>query len=462
MDLGKMNTGRTSSVFIETFGCQMNKNDSELIRGILLESGFVFSDDWESSDIILINTCSVRDHAERRVFGRIDALAGWKKKSPHRRIGVLGCMARRLGGELAALKPQIDWIVGPDGYRRLPEMLADPVHCPEIHAETRPDELYSGIPPVRESGVSGWVTISRGCGNFCSYCIVPYTRGAERCRPAADILREIEEMAGSGFREVTLLGQNVNSYADGETDFAALLERVSRIPELLRIRFMTSHPKDLSDRLLETMASESRICPHIHLPVQSGSSRILGMMNRGYTRERVLERVAKARERIRGVSITTDLMVGFPGETERDFQDTMDLVAGIRFQEAYTYAYSPRKGTAAADLPGSLPEDEKRRRLGALIGLQRGILIEIKRGLIGSTVEVLPEKPSSRSAEEWMGKTPGGHVVVFRKDGIRAGFPVRVLIESCSGATLRGSALPRPPIHVISQSAKQVDNTISN
>jgi len=445
MDSGKTNIRRYPSIFIETYGCQMNKNDSELIRGILLESGFRFSDDWDSSDVILINTCSVRDHAERRVLGRIGALAGWKKKSPHRRIGVLGCMAQRLGDELAGIKPQVDLIVGPDAYRRLPELLAGPTQRPEVHAELRPEELYSGVAPVREPGVSGWVTISRGCGNFCSYCIVPYTRGAERCRPAVEILREIEEMTGQGFREATLLGQNVNSYKDGKTDFAGLLERVARIPELLRIRFMTSHPKDLSDRLLETMASESKICPHIHLPVQSGSTRILGLMNRGYTRDHVLERAAKARERIRGVSLTTDVMVGYPGETEGDFQESMDLVAEVRFQEAFTYAYSPRNGTDAADQPDSLPDDEKMRRLGALIDLQRGITLEIKRAMVGRTVEVLPEKPSARSAEEWMGKTPCAHVVVFRKDGTRAGLPVQVLIESCTGATLRGSTLPQPP-----------------
>lgn len=425
-------------IFIETYGCQMNKNDSELIRGILKEAGFRLTEDWNSADIVLVNTCSVREHAEKRVLGRIGVLAGWKKQAPSRRIGVLGCMAQRLGREWAVLRPCVDFVVGPDGYRRLPEILTRTGARPGVAAELRPEELYSGVPAVREPGVTGWVTVSRGCGNFCSYCIVPYTRGPERCRPAAEILAEIGEMTGQGFREVTLLGQNVNSYRDGDTDFPSLLERVSRIPELLRVRFMTSHPKDLSDRLLRVMASEPAICPHIHLPVQSGSDRILRLMNRGYTAGHYLERVRKAREWMPGVALTTDVMVGYPGEAEEDFQDTLSLMEEVRFDEAYTYAYSPRSGTAAAGHPGSVAEDEKFRRLGALIDFQREITVAIRRAMVGATVEVFPEKPSARSGNEWMGRTPGGHVVVFDRDGVQAGRPVRVRIESCRGATLRG------------------------
>jgi tRNA-2-methylthio-N6-dimethylallyladenosine synthase len=429
---------RKPSIFIETYGCQMNKNDSELIRGILQDADFRLTGEWTSADIVLLNTCSVREHAEQRVLGRIGVLAGWKRQSPGRRIGVLGCMAQRLGGEWAKLKPCVDFVVGPDGYRTLPELLSGTGGKPVVAADFRPGELYSGVRPVREPGATGWVTISRGCDNFCSYCIVPYARGPERSRPSGEILREIGEMTGLGFREVTLLGQNVNSYADGSIDFPGLLESVSRIPGLLRVRFMTSHPKDLSDRLLGVMASGGPICPHIHLPVQSGSDRVLEMMNRGYTAGRYLERVRKARERMPSVSLTTDVMVGYPGESETDFQDTMKLVEEVRFDEAYTYAYSPRSGTAAAGHPGTVPEDEKFRRLGELIDLQRSISVSIRRAMVGTTVEVFPEKPSARSDDEWMGRTPGGHVVVFGRDGAQAGHPARVLLESCSGATLRG------------------------
>ena len=317
-------------------------------------------------------------------------------------------------------------------------MLAETATRPWVAAELSAGELYSGVQALRDPGFTGWVTISRGCGNFCSYCIVPYTRGPERCRPAAEILAEITEMTGRGFREVTLLGQNVNSYRDGDTDFPSLLERASRIPDLLRVRFMTSHPKDLSDRLLRAMASEPRICPHIHLPVQSGSDRILRLMNRGYTAGHYLERVRKAREWMPDVALTTDVMVGYPGESEEDFQDTLRLMEEVRFDEAYTYAYSPRSGTAAAGHPGGVAEDEKFRRLGVLIDLQREITVAVRRAMVGSTVEVFPEKTSARSDSEWMGRTPGGHVVVFGRDGVQAGRPVRVEIESCRGATLRG------------------------
>ena len=416
----------------------MNKNDSELIRGILEESEFRVTDDWNSADVVLVNTCSVREHAEQRVLGRIGVLEGWKRQAPGRRIGVLGCMAQRLGRGWAGLRPCVDFVVGPDGYRRLPEILKGTGVRPEVAAELRTEELYSGVHAVREPGPAGWVTISRGCGNFCSYCIVPYTRGPERCRPAGEILPEIEGMIEKGFREVTLLGQNVNSYRDGDMDFPALLGRVSRIPGLLRVRFMTSHPKDLSDRLLRVMASEPAACPHIHLPVQSGSDRILRLMNRGYTAGHFLERVRRAREWIPGVALTTDVMVGYPGESGEDFQDTLRLMEEVRFDEAYTYAYSPRSGTAAAGHPGAVAEDEKFRRLGALIDLQREITVAVRRAMVGTTVEVLPEKPSARSGSEWMGRTPGGHVVVLGMDGVEAGRPVRVEIESCRGATLRG------------------------
>ncbi len=307
------------SIFVETYGCQMNKNDSELIRGLLDESGYPMAEHWESADVVLVNTCSVREHAERRVLGRLGVLAGWKRLSPNRRIGVLGCMAQRLGASLGELRPCVDFIVGPDGYRSLPELISGS-SSPATDTLFRPEELYGGIRPMRDSGFNAWVTVSRGCVNFCSYCIVPYTRGPERCRPAGDILSEIESLAGRGFREITLLGQNVNSWRDGEMDFADLLRRTAAVDGLLRVRFMTSHPKDLTERLLDAMAETPAVCPHLHLPVQSGSDRILERMNRKYDRKHYLEIVRKARERMPYLGLTTDIMVGFPGETEADFE----------------------------------------------------------------------------------------------------------------------------------------------
>ena len=435
------------SVFIETYGCQMNKSDSELIRGLLKSSGFRVSEGLENADIVLINSCSVRDHAEQRILGRIGVLSAWKKQAPHRRLGVLGCMAQRLGHTLAEMRPILDFVVGPDEYRTLADLLLDEVKRPAVHTSLHKEELYSGVMPHRNTKISGWVTISRGCGNYCSYCIVPFTRGPERCRPADAICGEIEAMAAQGFREITLLGQNVNSYNDGKTDgkmnFPGLLKRIGtgQIPGLLRIRFMTSHPKDLSDGLLEVMANEKRLCPHIHLPVQSGSSRILERMNRGYTREHYLDMIRRARELVPGVSLTTDVMVGFPGETEADFQDTLRLMEEVRFDEAFTYHYSTREGTAAAGLPDTVPDAVKFRRLSQLIGLQRRITLERKKEMIGRIVEVLPEKTSRRSSDEWMGKTPGNQVVIFRKCGIQAGEPVNVRIETIQGTTLKGSPL---------------------
>jgi tRNA-2-methylthio-N6-dimethylallyladenosine synthase len=425
------------SVFVETYGCQMNKNDSELVRGILDERGYPLADDWESADVVLVNTCSVREHAEQRVLGRLGVLAGWKRRSPNRRIGVLGCMAQRLGASHGDLRPCVDFIVGPDGYRRLPELI-DGAPLPVTDTDFRPDELYGDVVPKRDSGISGWVTISRGCGNFCSYCIVPYTRGPERCRPMAEITAEIESLVGRGFREITLLGQNVNSYRDATADFADLMRRAARVPGLLRLRFMTSHPKDLTDGLLDAMAGEPAVCPHLHLPVQSGSDRILARMNRKYDRNRYLEIVRKARERMPDLALSTDIMVGFPGETDADFDGTMDLLERVRFDDAYTYAYSPRSGTAAAGFEDGVPDEIRFRRLSALIVRQRAITLEKRKEWMGRTVEVLPERPSPRDRGEWLGRTASGLLVVFPDGEPAPGRPVTLRIEGVRGVTLQG------------------------
>lgn len=432
---------RPPSIFIETYGCQMNKYDSEIVAGILTAEGYHLTERSGEADIILINTCSVRDHAERRALGRIGVLAHWKRIEPHRKLGVIGCMAQRMGKELLSTKPFLDLVIGPDEYRNLPYILSDGRQGPCIHTHLHHDETYSTISPTRKPNISGWVAITRGCNNLCSYCIVPYTRGRQRSRPAEEILREIESMAEQGFREVTLLGQNVNSYHDGRNDFSDLLELASRVRRILRIRFTTSHPNDLSDRTLEVIASNEKVCPHIHLPVQSGSNRILSLMNRGYSREKYLSLIKKARTLVPGMAITSDILVGFPGETESDFQDTYSLMEEVRFDDAFTYRYSPRPGTKASQMEDHLSKRERLDRLDRIIKLQRQITRQRKQKTIGQIVEVLPERASKQSTEEWMGKTPTNHVVVFPKDNIPLGQPVEVLIDECKGSTLRGNAL---------------------
>jgi tRNA-2-methylthio-N6-dimethylallyladenosine synthase len=346
-----------------------------------------------------------------------------------------------MGEGLLNQKPFLDFIVGPDEYSKLPALIGNghQEHC--IETSLHSIESYTTIQPKRRSAISGFVAVSRGCNNYCSYCIVPYTRGRERSRPVNDILNEIKQMVGQGFIEVTLLGQNVNTFHDGQYDFADLLNKVNHIPNIHRIRFMTSHPKNLSDKILDTVASCEKVCPHLHLPVQAGSDRILSKMNRGYTHKQYLDLIEKARRLIPDVSITSDIMVGFPGETETDFQDTIHLMEHVCFDDAFTYRYSPREGTKAFQMVDDVPEQEKQNRLDQIITLQRQISLKKKQDFIGRSVEVLPERRSKQSSDEWMGKTPGDHVVIFPKKDIRLGQPVEVSITSCQGSTLRGRIL---------------------
>lgn len=425
-----------SSVFIETYGCQMNKYDSELIAGMLREHGYGITENIENADIILVNTCSVRDHAEQRVLGRIQVLRHWKN-APNKKLGIIGCMAQRMGKSLFDYNPDIDFIIGPDAYRHLPRIL-DSAGQSASRLEMDKHETYDGIPAYRKNSVTGWVAVMRGCNNFCSYCIVPYTRGRERSRTVQSICDEIIKMTEQGFREITLLGQNVNSYQSGKNDFSELLLQISRIPGIKRIRFMTSHPKDLSDRLIRTIAEQKKVCSHIHLPVQSGSNRILDKMNRHYTREQYLDLIYKIRKIAPNVAVSSDVMVGFPGETETDFQDTVRLLNDVQFDEAFTYYYSPREGTKAAEMAETLTEKEKKERLDQIIRLQQRISLKKKRDYIGTITKVLVESESRKSKDEWMGKTDTNHVVIFPKEKIRRGELVQIRITECSGATLRG------------------------
>jgi tRNA-2-methylthio-N6-dimethylallyladenosine synthase len=424
---------------IETYGCQMNKSDSEIVAGLLEQAGYYPSEPAEA-DLILINTCSVRQHAEDRAMGRIASLKTWVFEHPARKLGILGCMAYQ-GEVLLKRFPYLSFVLGPNDYLRLPSLLSNGAHGPAVHNQVNNPEIYRGVHPVRRPGLSGWVTIMRGCSNYCAYCIVPYTRGPERSRPADEILEEIRYLTDQGFREITLLGQNVNSYRDGEMDFAALLRRAARIEGLFRVRFMTSHPKDLSAAVIQAIAEEKTLCRHIHLPVQSGSDRILGLMNRQYSRAHYMRLIQEARTRIPDIAFTTDVIVGFPGESENDFLKTVSLMKEIRFDDAFTYHYSPRPGTAAARMKDTVSRDVKLDRLDQIIRLQRRITLEKKMALVGLTLEVLPEQNSRRSDREWMGRTGTDHVVIFPKDSALPGTPVPVKIESCRGYTLRGKAV---------------------
>jgi tRNA-2-methylthio-N6-dimethylallyladenosine synthase len=354
----------------------MNLYDGELVSRLLTQEGFALTSSIEEAQVILFNTCSVRDHAEKRVLGRIQTLSGLKRKRPGLILGVLGCMGQRLGEDLRNIAPGVDLVLGPDAYRALPQLLKAKLDGGNGHhyfCAGDADETYGDILPQRRAGVNAFVAIMRGCNNFCSYCIVPYARGRERSRPVEEILNEIRAAVADGFPEVTLLGQNVNSYRWGEVDFPGLLQEVDRIEGLARIRFMTSHPRDLGDKLISVMARGGKLCPSLHLPVQSGSDRILEMMGRGYTRVEYLKKVAQLRREVTDLTLSTDLLCGFPGEKNDDFGQTLELMEEAAFDSAFTFKYSPRPGTNAANMRDDVPEAVKIERLYRLLELGVGI-----------------------------------------------------------------------------------------
>jgi len=364
-------------VYIETYGCQMNVSDSELMFGVLGREGYVRTDDPAEADVLLVNTCAVRDHAEHKVLSRLGELKQYKRQGDV--LGLVGCMAQRLGARLLERVPQVDLVVGPDGYRGLPELIAR-ARAGERAAEVefKSWEHYEDVPPVRGTPVSAFVTVQRGCDYRCTFCIVPMTRGPERSRKLEDVVREVERLTADGTTEVTLLGQTVNSYWDGEHDFADLLRAVGRVPGLARLRFTSPYPTDFSDRVLCAMAETPTVCEHVHLPVQSGSSRVLKRMLRRYDRARYLEVVAALRRAVPGIALTTDIIVGFPGETEDDFSETRSLVEEVGFDDAFTFKYSPREGTPATRIPGAIPDGVAGERLERLIEAKakRGDLLQ--------------------------------------------------------------------------------------
>lgn len=453
--------------FIETYGCQMNVSDSEVVARLLSDNGYRQCEHLEDARIIFVNTCSVRENAEKRVMGRLDLFARMKKKDPGLKVGVLGCMATRLKEKLLA-HPAADWVVGPDSYRNLPGMLGSAVAAP-LEVNLSLTETYADIKPFRgvSHGITSFVTIMRGCNNMCAYCIVPYVRGRERSRDPFSIEEEVKDLFAEGFREVTLLGQNVNSYfwkpesnanhgglvsdqddrpdsrtpEDGQVPvtFAQLLERVAAISPLLRVRYTTSHPKDMQDDVLYAMAAHPNICKHIHLPVQSGSNSMLKKMNRGYTREEYLDRIAAIRRILPGCTISSDMISGFCSETEEDHLQTLSLMEEVRFDQAFMFHYSQRPNTLAArHYKDDVPEEVKITRLNEIIALQNRLSLESNRADVGKVFEVLVEGLSKRSGDFFFGRTGTNKVCVFPKMDSRVGDYVNVRVNSCTAATLKG------------------------
>jgi tRNA-2-methylthio-N6-dimethylallyladenosine synthase len=382
-------------VYIETYGCQMNVADSELMLGVLGAQDYVRTEDPAEADVMLVNTCAVRDHAEQRVFGRVGELK--RHKRPGDVLGVVGCMAQRLGPRLLERVPQVDLVIGPDGYRNLPELIARArAGGRAADVEFREWEHYEDVPPAREDGASAFVTVQRGCDYRCTFCIVPMTRGPERSRKLTDVVREVTAVAARGATEVTLLGQTVNSFDDGTHDFADLLRAVGAVAGIRRVRFTSPYPTDFTAPVLAAMAETPAVCEHVHLPAQSGSNRTLKRMLRRYTRERYLEVVAALRQAVPQIALSTDLIVGFPGETDEDFQDTVTLVEAVGFDDAYTFRFSPREGTPAVRLSDSVPDDVAAERLQRLITAVRGVARTRNAALVGTTHEVLVEGQAKR------------------------------------------------------------------
>ena len=443
-DLRPLTVG-AKKLYVETYGCQMNVGDSEIIIAVMNRAGYGYTERIEEADVILVNTCSVRDNAEQRIWGRLSEMRHQRKQKPSLIIGVIGCMAERLKEDLTKGGTGVDIVAGPDSYRDLPRLVREVDNGGAgVNVELSKEETYAEIAPVRldRNGVSAFIAIMRGCNNYCSYCVVPYTRGIERSRDAKTIVNEARTLFENGYREVTLLGQNVNSYRTGDVDFPELLKQVAEISPLLRVRFATSHPKDISDKLLETMASMPNICKAIHLPAQSGSTEMLKRMNRKYTREWYLERVEAIRRYMPDCAITTDLIAGFAHETEEEHEATLSLMREVGYDFAYMFKYSERPGTfAQRNLGDDIPEDVKTRRLTEIIDLQNKLSEESNKRDIGKEFEILVECTSKRSEEQLSGRTSQNKMVVFDRHDFKVGDYVKVRITGCSSATLFGEVI---------------------
>ena len=431
-------------VYIRTFGCQMNQADTEIIASLLQDEGYAMTDSEDSADLVILNTCAVRENAVEKIMNMLDNLRGRRRVQPDLLVGVIGCVPQYYREKMFNMTDGIDFLAGPDTYRQLPLLIENAERgIRGANLAFIPEETYTGIEPVRTGSISAFVPVMRGCNNRCAFCVVPYTRGRERSRPMRSVIDEVEQLAAKGYREITLLGQNVNSYFDNDAGcgFDELLERSSRAARGVRIRFTTSHPKDISESLVRVIAAHDNICNTIHLPVQAGSTRMLKLMNRGHSREEYLEKIAMIRRCIPGVTISTDLIAGFCGENEEDHLETLSLMEEVRFDFSYMFYYSVRPGTYAAEnLPDDVPEKVKKRRLEEIIALQNRISGERHAAEIGNVVEVLAESPSKRSSEMLMGRTGTNRVVVFDRDGNKPGDLVAVRIISSTSATLVGSS----------------------
>ncbi len=436
----------SKKLFLETYGCQMNVADSEVVASVMQMAGYGTTDDLDAADAIFINTCSVRDNAEQRIISRLNTLNALRRKRQRRLIvGILGCMAERMKNELIN-NHGVDLVAGPDSYLELPSLIAAAENGEKsINVELSTTETYRDIIPTRlgSSRTSGFISIMRGCNNFCTYCIVPYTRGRERSREPQSIMDELRDLQEKGFKEVTLLGQNVNSYLykgqNGDVDFAALLAMVAEAAPEMRVRFTTSNPEDLSDAIIDTMASHANICNHIHLPVQSGSNKVLKLMNRKYTREWYLDRIARIRAVMPNCGISTDMFTGFHDETEEDFQETLSLMREVGFDSSFMFKYSERPGTVAAKrLPDNVPEDVKIDRLNRMIALQNELSLCSNRNDVGKTFEVLVEGYSKRSKDDMFGRTQQNKVIVFPAGDTKIGDRVMCKVEKATSATLIG------------------------
>ena len=432
------------SAYIETYGCQMNFSDTEIIASVLTDMGYGFTRQELEADLVLLNTCSIRENAEQKIWNRLNALRHAKKKKPGMVVGVMGCMAERLKKKFLEREQLVDIVVGPDAYRDIPKLIEEAESGQKaVNVLLSREETYADIAPVRlnSNGVTSFISIMRGCDNMCSFCVVPFTRGRERSRDAASIVKEAEALVAQGYKEVTLLGQNVDSYKHEGTTFANLLEMVAKVSPDLRVRFSTSHPKDITDDVLHTMAAYDNICNYIHLPAQSGNSEVLDRMKRGYTREWYMDKVKRIREIIPGCAISTDIITGFCDETEEAHQETLSLVEWAKYTHAFMFFYSERPGTLAArKFEDNVPLETKKRRLSEVIEMQNRIAREWSFSRIGNTYKVLIEGNSKRSADDFCGRTDFNQMVVFPKNGseLSPGDYVEVKINEATSATLIG------------------------
>ena len=431
--------------YVDTYGCQQNEADSELIRGMLCEMGYDITDTDQGADVIVINTCAIREHAEQRVFGNVGALVHGKRRNPSQIICLCGCMAQEphVADRIRQTYRHVDLVFGPQQLWRFPELLRRVVQRRVRVFENQPDDgaIAEGLPVRRSGRLKAWVSIMYGCNNFCSYCIVPYTRGRERSREPEVILGEIAELAAQGYKDITLLGQNVNSYGkdlEGGWDFPRLLERAAAIPGEFLLRFMTSHPKDATEKLFDVMAKCKKVAPVIHLPFQSGNTRVLTAMNRRYSREQYLDKVDALRQRIPNVVLTSDVIVGFPGETTEEFEDTLSLIEQVRFDALFTFIYSPRKGTPAAELPDPMPKEEKSANFDRLVDAQNRISLEKHRAYVGTVQRCLIDGAGQDPRNNLTARTAGGRLVHLSGDPALIGQYVDIKITDCSTWALFG------------------------